>query len=589
MSSRKDKKALSMKDALEEITHSQKALKKTTKEKRGYDFRDWLWSYPVNFERAFKKSSPLSFILLFVLIAFGIFTFLTSELFANVFFPKKKNVFVEGNVGAISTFNPLFISQNPVDSDIQALVFEKFIDISNEGDPLPKIATDWKQSEDGVTYDFTISQDHVWQDSEPLTIDDILFTFEVSKELAQKLNYDTVGIPLVDVAIEKISDTELRFTLPERNATFFETISIYIVPKHRFEDIRLEDIPFDSFAKFPLGSGPFEVYRSEPNVVYLRASEYYKPIPKIQTFIYRLYSDYSSLEAAFRNGILDAIGGTDAASMGYISEYSGYSVYSETIYPRVKMIFFNTRTEKYKSRDIRLALNLLIDKDRLLQEANLIGESAYGPIPESSWAYSEKETQKHLFNQQKASELLKNIGYTKNEESGYFETEDRKILSLTLSYYECSLNTRLVNTLKDILFEEGIILELEPLTYTQLTQEIVATRDFELLLFEIETTIDPDQYNLWHSLKSDYPDLNISGYSYERIDILLEEARRTIAREKRTESYALFQKYFTQDMPVMFLYYPNYTYIVRSTIDIPEMPHFVYPCQRFENISSWSY
>jgi peptide/nickel transport system substrate-binding protein len=103
---------------------------------------------------------------------------------------------------------------------------------------------------------------------------------------------------------------------------------------------------------------------------------------------------------------------------------------------------------------------------------------------------------------------------------------------------------------------KGVILNLEPLTYRQLTQEIVATRDFELLMYEIETTIDPDQYNLWHTLKSDYPDLNLSGYSYERVDIL-EDGRRSVDRKVRQERYALFQRYLIQDAPALFLYRPS--------------------------------
>ena len=92
-----------------------------------------------------------------------------------------------------------------------------------------------------------------------------------------------------------------------------------------------------------------------------------------------------------------------------------------------------------------------------------------------------------------------------------------------------------------MLKEEGVVLKLEKLNYNQITQEIIATRDFEVLLYEVETTIDPDQYNLWHSLKSNYPDLNISGYSYERVDILLEDARKTKDRTLRKRSMIRFR------------------------------------------------
>ncbi len=576
----------SMKEAFEYIIPSKDVIKVGPK-KNKLTFRDWLWEYPNNIDNLFKNTAPLSFITIFSIIGLALFAFLTSSIFANVISKEKEDIFVEGSVGAISSFNPLFTSQSNVDADIRALVFEKFVSISKDGTPTAGIAKEWSASVDGKVYDITISLDHKWQDGKPLTLDDVLFTFEIAKELASKFSYDTIGSPLKDVSIEKISEDKIRFTLSESNATFFEAISVYIIPKHKFEGVRTVDIPFDSFAKYPLGSGSYQVYRSEPNVVYLKASDYHSPRPEIDTFIYRIYSNNDALEAAFRNGVLDAMGTVDHFSMSYVEEYSGYNEYSVILNSRLRMIFFNTRKEKFESKDFRIAINYLLNKTLLLQKANISGEVVYSPIPTSSWAYNEGSIIKYEYNPQKAKEILNSMGYIKNENSGYFETENKKILSLTLSYYGNDLNERIALSLKEILKDEGIVLNLESLTYTQLTQEIVATRDFELLMYEVETTIDPDQYNLWHSLKTNYPDLNLSGYSYERVDILLEEARKSLKRDKRVSNYALFQKYLTQDVPVIFLYHPKYIYEIKESINIGDISNILYPYQRFENIGTW--
>ncbi len=580
-------KNVSMKEAFDRLKSSdRKVIKMGVQERNGSSLRDFLWSYPTNLFKFFQKTSPLSSIFLFVLLGIGMFTFLRSDVLANVLSVNKNDVFVEGNVGAISTFNPIFISQNTVDSDIQALVFEKFIDISSDGSPKPNIAEQWIVSSDGKTFDFEISLDHSWQDGDMLTIDDVIFTFELAKILSKDYGYDTVGSSLADVKIDRISESKLRFTLPESNATFFEILSIYIVPKHVLEKVPAADIPFNSFTRFPMGSGPYQVYRSEPNVVYLKASQYYWVTPKIDTFVYRLYSDYTSLEAAFRNGILDAMGGVDARGMEFAKEYSEYMEYDVPLYSRIRMIFFNTRKEKLKSKEIRVGLNHLINKEKLLELAGISGTVANGPIPTTSWAYTQGSV--YEYNPQKAAELLKGLGYTKNPESGYFESADKKILSFTLSYYNNEFNEILANTLRDLLKEEGVVINLESLSYTQLTQEIVATRDFELLMYEIATTVDPDQYNLWHSLKSNYPDLNLSGYNYERVDILLEDGRRNMNQKVRKEKYALFQKYLTQDSPVVFLYNPNYKYVVRNDIKIGDIQNISFPYQRFRDIAYWS-
>jgi peptide/nickel transport system substrate-binding protein len=229
------------------------------------------------------------------------------------------------------------------------------------------------------------------------------------------------------------------------------------------------------------------------------------------------------------------------------------------------MLFFNLRKEKFQSESLRRGISLLIDKEKLLEESGIEGEVTHGPIYEGNWAYSDIPDYT-TYNPKEAVEVLENAGYTKNESNGYFEDKDSKLLTFTVSYLENSVNNELLEALKAILNEEGVIVNLEPLNYSQLTQEILATRNFELLMYEIEVTVDPDQYNLWHSLQKEYPNLNLSGYEFSRIDILLEEGRRNTDIGERKEDYELFQKYLIQDMPAIFLYRPSYVYVVRDTV-----------------------
>ena len=160
--SEKKNTLVSMKDAFLKISPSKTVIKVGIKQKE--NLRDWLWNYPSKIGGFFQKTSPISFILVFLLFGAILFSVFRSETFANVISNEKNDVFVEGNIGAISSFNPLFSTQNPVDSDIHALVFEKFINISNDGKPEAGIATNWVVSSDGKTYDFTISLEHKWQD-----------------------------------------------------------------------------------------------------------------------------------------------------------------------------------------------------------------------------------------------------------------------------------------------------------------------------------------------------------------------------------------------------------------------------------------
>lgn len=583
MQAKKEKKeVLSMKDALSSISDSE--IKEITPQK---DLRDFFWNYPSTISRIFKTTHPFSYILLFILLGFVLILFLRSATFANILDgAEDKETFTEGSVGAISSFNPIFASANYFDKSVESLVFDKFIYIDKDGRPTAGIAEKWSMAESKLEYVFTIKKDLLWQNGEKFTAQDVVFTFKTALSLSKDYDYDTVGISLEGVTVELIDEYTVRFKLGEENPLFFEAISIYIVPYSVLGDVNLEDMPFNIFARYPVGSGKYRVTRTEQNAVYLVDNEYDRFTPNIKNITLRVYPDTKSLNTAFRTGLLDAVNGWDQEALGFTTEYPNFETYVMEEKYRSKLMFFNLRKEDLKDEDLRKGLSSLIDKDKLYADAKISGVSIYGPYPPDSWVYN-KDVEYLKYNPEKAKAYLKSAGYERKDGGIYYESKENEILSFTLTYFQSDSNDRLVTKLKELLELEGVILKTERLNYTQITQEIIATRDFELLLYEVETTVDPDQYNLWHSLKSSYPDLNLSGYSYERVDILLEDGRRTTNVNTRKARYVSFQKYLVEDAPVVFLYHPNFVYVVNDQLKGVNLKQRNFSYERFANIESW--
>lgn len=586
-SKEEEKKKISMKEALLGVN--------TVKPKTGLngkskvDIRDYWWKYPSFLSNLFKKSIPFSYILFFLVVGIFLASFLQSDVVARILEDSgTKHTFTEGSVGAISTFNPLFVSVNYVDKAVQELVFDRFIYIDSNDNPVPGVAKGWKSSDDKLTYEFKIRDDLFWQDGTEVTVDDVLFTFNTAKSLAEDYGFDSIGVSLIGVSIEKKGNSRIVFELQEPNPTFFEAVSIFIVPESRLGQERLDELPFNMFARYPLGSGKYRVTRTEQNVVYLTRNEYDDYDIDIKNIVFRVFPDQESLEMSFRIGALDAVGGWDYELLSFTEEYSNLNEFTKVENYRTKLMFFNIRRESFKEVDVRRGINYIIDKDRLLEESNIGGLVRNGPFSEESWAFSD-EVDFYSYDPERAAEYFSNFGFVKNEESGYFESEQEEILSFTLSYFDSVTNERLVETLKEMLREEGVILKGEKLSYNQITQETIATRNFDVLMYEVETTTDPDQYNLWHSLKTSHPDLNISGYSYERVDILLEDARKSFDREERQEKYTLFQRYLMADAPVVFLYNPTFYYFTKDTIEGINMENINFSYQRFNNIQDWTF
>jgi peptide/nickel transport system substrate-binding protein len=551
------------------------------------DLRDLFWNYPTYFIKLVAATSPVSYILFYLLLAFLFFTNVSAGNLNDYILKNPSNRIVEGTVGNITSVNPIFIAQTQADRDIQKLVYQKFIEIDSDGDPVPSIASKWKVSSDKLTYEFNLKENLYWQDGVRLDADDVVFTFDTAIALAQKYSEDTVGQSLEGVDVSKVDDYTVKIATQEANATFYESVSIYIVPKHLLETVPLRTFDTSLFEEFPVGSGPYRVSRKGDSEILLQRNEYYPTPANIEFIEYRLYSSPHELEIAFRNGLLDTVGGLNLNEISYVSEYSeNYDVFQSVLPFRKKIVFINNRNKQLENASLRQGLNYITDKKKLLDLANVDGVKSDTSFAEVSWAY-DKSLDYLIYDPEKAAVEFKNAGYTKDKNTGFFETEDGKILSLTISYLQTEVNDRVVEALKELWEDEGVLLDSSPQSYEEMTKETLATRDFELLLYEIEITIDPDQYNLWHSLRADYPNLNLAGYNYDRADLLLERGREANTKTERKESYVILQRILLLDAPVVVLYEPKYNYVVNNRIEGVTLEGVESPAERFNNVVDW--
>lgn len=577
-------KALSMRDALNEF----KSLKVVESKNDNKDWRDGFWNYPTFLEKLYKSTIPFSYIFVFSLIAFLFVLFLQSNTFAKFLKTSSfsSDTYTEGLVGAISSFNPLFATNNYVDKSIDSLIFEKFIYIGRDGKPTPGIAKEWTVSSDSLTYTFKIQEGLHWSDGSDLSVDDVLFTFDTAMALDPNVS---VGAALEGTNITVVDEQTIQFVLTEANPTFYEAVSLYIVPQSVLKDVALQDMAgFKSFTYKPMGSGKYVVEKTEQNAVYLSDNQYDSYYPSLKNLVFRIYPDFSSLETAMRVGNVDALGSWNNEALSFMQEYPSFGVLTKNEEFRNRILFLNMRKDSLKNKNVRMALNYLLDANTVLQEAHIQGEPMQGPYPERSWAFNDQIAY-YSYNSAKALELLTTAGYTKNAETGYFESTDGKILSFTISYLDNDVNNRLVEAIVNKMDDEGIVIQANSQDYNRISQQTIVTRDFEILLYEIETTVDPDQYNLWHSLKVNDPYLNLSGYQYERVDILLEDARKTTNEATRKTKYLQFQRYLVADAPVVFLYHPTFMYYFDSKLTGIDMENINFSYDRFWNIQDWKW
>ena len=149
-------------------------------------------------------------------------------------------------------------------------------------------------------------------------------------------------------------------------------------------------------------------------------------------------------------------------------------------------------------------------------------------------------------------------------------------------------NTQLVATLiKDDLKNIGVGANLTILGLGEIQQNYLKTRQYQAILIGEAYTGTPDPYSFWHSLARKDPGLNLSLYSNRKVDKLIEDARQSTDEVMRAAKYVEFQKLVIADAPAIFLYSPNYLYIVNRKVNGVAIKNLVMPSDRFSEINQW--
>ncbi len=548
--------------------------------------RDKIWDYPSKIVSFYSKSKPIPEIISFIVLAIVIYKVISAPFLFSYIKDEKKETFSEGVVGQIETLNPMFISGSNTDRAIHSLIYTKFVEISKDGEPLPAIVKEWQVSDGGKKIYFILNDNYYWHDGKKLTSDDVIFTFEESIKMA-KAGYDTNGSSFLGLTITADSDYSVIFNFEETIQNIFEVLSIYIVPKHIHTEIDATKAYLYGKDGEVVGSGKY--YVSELKEKSLKLSDFDKDIysPPVKEVTFNFFQNLDQLKIALKNGYVDCVGGVYSSDLSDIlAEYKNYKLYSIHINLRKKLLYLNLRDEVLKNPQIRQALSMSIDKEELVNTFDFAYIRSDTTISSKSWAYNEKAIY-YNYNKDEALKNFKSAGYTIPEGGKYLVNKDGNRLTLEITYIESINNKMVVDEIQKMLEEVGVEVQQKSVTYTSMVNEILATRSFDILLMELEINRDPDQYNLWHSTKVNYPDLNLSGYSNNRVDIMLERARKETNKNERKEDYLLIQKFIAQDVPAIVLFEPAYVLMLDDSFKNVRLEDISFPYQRYKNIENW--
>jgi len=220
-----------------------------------------------------------------------------------------KVTFIEGTTNDMRTVNPWKALETP-EYEVLSLNFDLLENFDkNNLSAAPGLATDWSQSADGLTWTINMRNDVKWQDGEPLTANDVAFTYNktLDCQLGNSLDY---LVPDFTKSITATSDTQLVWTTKEPTTAPIRPPWVYIAPEHIWGKATCDDIkkaPFFEDGKPMIGSGPFQLteWNKGENWTMTANPNYWGGAPQIDQFKVVKYNNAEAMVTALKNGEID--------------------------------------------------------------------------------------------------------------------------------------------------------------------------------------------------------------------------------------------------------------------------------------------
>jgi peptide/nickel transport system substrate-binding protein len=280
----------------------------------------------------------------------------------------------------------------------------------------PSLAESWSVSKDGLTYEFVIRKNARFHNGDPVTAEDVKFTFERYKGASASLLKAKVK------EVQAVAPGRVRFVLKEAWPDFMAfygtsaTGAGWIVPKKY-----IEKVGDDGFKKAPVGAGPFKFVAFNPGVELVLEAfpDYWRKPPQVKRMVMRSIPDESTRAAAVKTGEVDLAYLFGGALAEDLRRSPGIKVVAPLVYGVYWLDFLDQWDPKspWHDRRVRQAASLAMDRNAINQ-AEMIGlgrtTGAFVP-PEFDFAL---KVEPPAFDPKRAKQLMVEAGYPNGFDAG---------------------------------------------------------------------------------------------------------------------------------------------------------------------------
>ena len=280
----------------------------------------------------------------------------------------------------------------------------------------PSLAESWSMAKDGLSYEFVLRKGTRFHNGDPVTADDVKFSFERYRGAAARLMKEKVA------AVETPDAHRVRFRFKEPwpdFMTYYGSLTTgagWIVPKKY-----LEKVGDDGFMKAPVGAGPYRFVSFNPGVeLVLEAQEtYWRKSPSVKRLVLKAVPDEATRLAMLKRGEADVVYLLQAELAEEVRRTAGLTLRPTPIVSTHWLAFLDQWDPKspWHDRRVRLAANHALNR-QAVNEALTLGFSriTWSIIPQSFDFFWQPPA--YAYDPAKARQLLAEAGYPRGFDAG---------------------------------------------------------------------------------------------------------------------------------------------------------------------------
>lgn len=416
----------------------------------------------------------------------------------------------------------------------------------------PALAESWTISEDGLRVRFRLREGLRWSDGEPLTADDVVFTYQqvifnpdIPTDGADGLRIGAEGrFP----EVQKRSDREVEFRLPEPFAPLLRTTigpptGIAILPRHALEAATRTRNPDGTLAflstwstgadpRSIVTSGPYVIDQYVPGqrVIFRRNPHYWRrdpagqPLPYIDRVVWQIVESTDTQLLRFRSGDLDVMGDTRPLRPEYFAllrreEARGnFQVYGGGPWSGTTFLSFNlnqgrdaqgqpvvnpVKARWFQQKAFRQAVAYAIDRRRMLNNVfRGLGELQDSPVSfQSPYFLSPDQGLKtYDYDPAKAKALLEAAGFRYGDRGELLDSDGNRVQFTLLTNSGNKIREAIGSQIRSDLAKIGMRVDFTPIDFNALTSKLTDSRDWDAHLIGFTGSAEPHSgANLWTS------------------------------------------------------------------------------------------